>query len=105
MSNKFKNLKTSDVDDKNVDQKSDQKSKRPFCKCCKKHSHTTSNCFLWNNKKCIHCDKTNHLTADCYYKDKPKPENKKSKAKEIPHKCLRTEEALDQAHQSLEWPE
>ena len=106
MSNKFKSLKTSDVDDDNVDQKSNQKSKRPFCKRCKKHGHTTDDCFLWDNEKCIHCNKTNHLAADCYYKDKPKPENKKTKAQEIPRKRLRIEEAnaadSDQSYAAIE---
>jgi hypothetical protein len=55
--------------------------------------HATDDCFLWDQDKCTHCGKSNHLSADCYYKDKPKEQNKKDKAKENPRKHSRTEEA------------
>jgi len=91
ISNKIKGMKISNSDGENAEQKTGQKLKRPFCKCCIKHSHTTDNCFLWDQDKCIYYNKVNHLLADCYYKDKPKDDNKKGKAKENPHKHSRTE--------------
>jgi hypothetical protein len=48
--------------------------------------------FCGIKKNVLIAGKFNHLLADCYYKDKPKEQNKKDKAKENPCKHLRTEE-------------
>jgi hypothetical protein len=48
--------------------------------------------FCGIKKNVLIAGKFNHLLADCYYKDKPKEQNKKDKAKENPFKHSRTKE-------------